>query len=333
MLATRGLLRSEFLETGRFLWLLGIEALLELIELAPQFLGTLFFCLLCTYFLDGALDLRIASCQDFLRLGTRIVDNLTVLGTNVIQALVIVGDHLIKTLLLSPHVLSLVLPVTAVTHDVEQVLVHVDVVAAHNLAGLVNDRLRQTRLAGNLNGKRTAGVAHRQLEERLHALAVIEHRAVDHTVGLVSKMLEVLIMGSHHAHHFVLIELFEYRLSDSTANLRLGAATHLIDEDERLLASLGQEQFHILQVAAVGAQVVLDALLVTDVDENIAEQSHVGIVTQRGQQAALHHVLHHTHRLEAHRLAAGIGPRNDQDAVFFVQIDIEGHDFLTLIAQ
>ena len=88
------------------------------------------------------------------------MNNLAVLGSYSLQPLVIVGDHLVKAFLLGPHILALVLPVAAVPHDVKQVLVHVDVVTAHNLAGLVDDLLRQSRLAGNLDGKRTAGIAH-----------------------------------------------------------------------------------------------------------------------------------------------------------------------------
>ena len=164
----------QFLETCRRFGRLGIQALFEFVKLPAQFLGALFLGLLFAYLLDGTLNLGVAALQYLLCLGTRVVNDLSMLGTDIVQPLVIVGDHLVEALFLGAHVLALVLPVAAVTHDVEQVLVHIDIVAAHYFAGLVDHLLGQTCLAGNLDGKRTAGVTHRQLEQGLHALAVIE---------------------------------------------------------------------------------------------------------------------------------------------------------------
>ena len=161
-------------------------------------------------------------------------------------------------------------------------------------------------------------------------LSVIEHRSVDDTVGLVGEVLQVLVVGRHDSHHLMLIELLEDGLGNGSADLWFGTAAHLIDEDQCLLAALGQEQFHVLQVAAIGTQVVLDALLVTDVDKDVTEQSHVGIVAQCGQQSALHHVLHDSYGLETYRFAAGIGSRNDKYAVLLVQGDVQRHDLLAL---
>ena len=146
-------LGRKFLQAGRFLGLLGIEALLEFIQLAAQLLGPFLLGLLVTYLLDRAFDLGIAATQDFLCLGTGIMNDLTVLGTDVVQTLVIVTDELVQAFFLGTHVLTLVFPIAAITHDVKQVLVHVDIVTAHNLAGLINHLLGQTRLAGNLDGK------------------------------------------------------------------------------------------------------------------------------------------------------------------------------------
>ena len=153
-------------------------------------------------------------------------------------------------------------------------------------------------------------------------LAVIEHRTVDDTVSLVGKVLEVLVVGCHHAHHLMVVELFEYGLGYCTANLRLGATAHLIDENKSFFATFSEEQLHVLQMAAIGTQVVLYALLVTDIDENVMEQADVGIVTQGGQQTALHHILHNADSLETHRLATGIGAGNHQDALLLVQRDV-----------
>ena len=82
-------------------------------------------------------------------------------------------------------------------------------------------------------------------------------------------------MGCNHTHHPVLVELLQDGLGNGSANLRLGTAAHLVDKDESFLTSLREEQLHVLQVAAIGTQVVLDALLVADVNENVMVQAHV----------------------------------------------------------
>ena len=51
-------------------------------------------------------------------------------------------------------------------------------------------------------------------------------------------MLQILVVGRYHTHYLMLIELLENRLGNGTAYLGLGAATHLIDQDEGLLAAL-----------------------------------------------------------------------------------------------
>ena len=52
--------------------------------MTPQLLCALLFGLLLTYFLDGTLYLGIAAAQDFLCLGTGIVNNLAMLGADAV---------------------------------------------------------------------------------------------------------------------------------------------------------------------------------------------------------------------------------------------------------
>ena len=111
-------------------------------------------------------------------------------------------------------------------------------------------------------------------------------------------------------------------LGDGSANLRFSAATHFVDEYQCLLATTIQEGFHVLQVRTVGAQVVLKRLLVADVNKDAAEHAHVRVAIQRGQDAALHHVLHDTHSLEAHTLATSVWTRDEQDALLGIQFDV-----------
>ena len=101
----------------------------------------------------GFLNLGIALLEQLLCLVFGFLDDEFVLLGNFLEALVVVGRNLVETFLLLVHVVALVFPVSAVAHDVEQILVHVDVVAAHQLRSLVDDLLRQSDLAGYLDGK------------------------------------------------------------------------------------------------------------------------------------------------------------------------------------
>ena len=147
------ILGSEFLKTFKGLGFLGSQALFELVQLAAQFLSAFFLGLLGAYLLDGTLDLGITGAQDFLSLVAGVMNDLAVLGADALKAFVIVGNQLVEAFLLGTNVLALVLPVATVAHDVQQILVHIDVVATHNLAGLVDNLMGQSGLARDLNGK------------------------------------------------------------------------------------------------------------------------------------------------------------------------------------
>ena len=89
---------------------------------------------------------------------------------------------------------------------------------------------------------------------------------------------------------------------------------------------VAQHELHVLQVARVGREVVVDALFVADVDEDMVEDSHLGIVLHRYGQAMLEHILNKAECLEAHRLAACIRARDEHNALLLViEQDIEGH--------
>ena len=195
-------------------------------------LGFLLLGLHFAYFANGAFYLCIALVDDILCLGACLLDDGPMFLLEGIDACVEVGDDGVEAFLLLVYVVTLVFPVFAVAHDVEQILVHVDVVAAHNLARLVDDLCRQTRLAGNLDGKRTAGIADGQLEEGLHELPIVEHGAIDNARSLVGKLLEVLVVRGNDAHDPLVVELLEDGLCDGGTDLGFGSAAKLVDEHE-----------------------------------------------------------------------------------------------------
>ncbi len=86
------------------------------------------------------------------------------------------------------------------------------------------------------------------MEQRFHALAVIEHGAVDDAGRFVGKVLEVLVVRGDDAKHTFLVEFLKDSLCDGSANLRLGTAAKFVDEDERVAVAKGEKTLHVLQV-------------------------------------------------------------------------------------
>ena len=90
---------------------------------------------------------------------------------------------------------------------------------------------------------------------------------------------------------------------------------------------------HVEQVRRVGRQVVVHRLLVADVDVDAAEDGQLGDLRGRDEVSALEHVLHDAGGLQADRLAAGVGARDDQNVLFAVKLHVEGHHLAPLGAQ
>ena len=200
-------------------------------------------------------------------------------------------DGLLHLLLLLADVLSLGLPVSLVAYDVLQILVALDIFTAHNLRCIGNHLFGQTNLAGYLYGKRTARIANLQLKESLHLMAVIEHGSVDDTLVVFCKVFQVLVMSSDDSESPSLVESFQDGFGHGTAYLWLCATSEFVDEQQASLVAVAQHVLHVQQVRRVGTQVVLDALFVTDVNEDAAEDACMAPFVYRDGHSALKHVL------------------------------------------
>ena len=82
-----------------------------------------------------------------------LADNCLPLAVHGLEILFVARDQLLELLLAAADVLSLVFPVTLVADNVLEILVHVDIIAAHLLGGFGNDVVRQTDFAGDLDGE------------------------------------------------------------------------------------------------------------------------------------------------------------------------------------
>ena len=140
-------------------------------------------------------------------------------------------------------------------------------------------------------------------------------------------------MGGDDAVGPVLLYLRQHSFCDSPAGGRLGAAAEFVDEHQRLLSGADYDFLEILQVGAVGTEVVLQRLVVADVDEYVVENHEFRHFGGRHQHAPLEHVLQQSDRLEADRLSAGVRAGDDQDAFGAVQMEIQRDDLLAFAGQ
>ena len=218
----------------------------------------------------------------------------------------IAGDGFLHLFFALTDILAFSLPVTLITDNVLQILVTLDVFAAHDFRCIGDDILGQAYLTGNLHSKRTARITYLQLEKGLHQVTVVKHGTVHHTFMVFGKMFQVLVMGRNDTEGHFLIEPFQHRLGNGTAYLRLRSSTKFINENQTSSVALFHHNFHVRQVRRIGTQVVLYRLLITNVNKDTTENSRMAAFVHRNRQTTLQHILKQTNRFQTDRLSTGI---------------------------
>ena len=112
-----------------------------------------------------------------------------------------------------------------------------------------------------------------QLEQGLHVLAVVEHGSVHYALMVLGEVFQVLVMCRDDAEGLFLVEPFQDGFGYGAADLRFRAASEFVDEQKTGTTASFHHVFHVEQMAGIGTQVVLNALLVPDVDEDAAENA------------------------------------------------------------
>ena len=164
-------------------------------------------------------------------------------------------------------------------------------------------------------------------------MAVVEHGTVYYAFMCIGKMLQVLVVGGDDPECPLLVETLQDRFGNGTADLWLGTSTEFIDQDEAAFVAVLHHDFHVGQVGRIGTEVVLDALFVTDVDEDTPEDTRMAAFVQRNQHPTLEHVLQEAHGFQTHRLTTGIRTGDYQDALLRIQFNIQGNHLLVVLRQ
>ena len=308
---------------------LGVEVaylLLELLQFLADALGVFAFSLALTYLAYGVFDTSVALAQYFFSLLLGSAQYLLALYTNLLDIMFIAFYLALQLLLALMDIGALVFPVTLVANDVLQIFVALDVVGAHDVAGLAYHLFGESYLARNLDGKRAAGATYGELEQRLHLVAVVEHGAVGHALVLVGEVLEVLVVRGDDAPGSVGKKLPQYTLGYGSADVGLGSGAKLVDEYQCGWIGLLQHVLHIEQVGGVGGQVVLETLLIADVYHDVLEHTHARAFVYGDAQTTLYHILQESGSLEADGLSAGIGARDDEYAVVGGELYIKRYE-------
>ena len=129
------------------------DGLFERVQFAACGTRAFFLGLCLADLADRVLDAGIGFADDALCGLFGLADNCLPLAVHGLEIVFVARDQLLELLLAAADVLSLVFPVTLVADNVLEILVHVDIIAAHLFGGFGNDIVRQADFAGDLDGE------------------------------------------------------------------------------------------------------------------------------------------------------------------------------------
>ena len=104
-------------------------------------------------------------------------------------------------------------------------------------------------------------------------------------------MLQIGVVGCYHPENLGSVEFVENGLGNGTAQHWLGSGAKLVDKNQCAIVGIPYKVLHIKQMRTVRTQVVVDALLVADIDENIRKNANAAVLVNRQWQSALKHIL------------------------------------------
>ena len=120
---------------------------------------------------------------------------------------------------------------------------------------------------------------------------VIKHGTIDDTVVRFCESFEILEMRRNDTVCTTGKVPFQDSFSDGATDLWLRAATEFIDKNEASAIAGLNHLLHVDEMARIRAQVVLNALIVTNVKKKIPKHTDTRALMDGNWVAALHHVL------------------------------------------
>lgn len=250
-----------------------VQGLFKIIQFLAYVAGLFFFSLSLPDGFNGVLYLGIRFPEQLFGIFFGFAQDFFPAALQLCDFRFVTGYGLLHFLFPEVDVLPFVFPIPLVSYDVLQVLVRVDVLFAHQFGSIGYYFLRNTYLAGDFHSERTARIADLQLEQGLHVLAVVEHGSVHYALMVLGEVFQVLVMCRDDAEGLFLVEPFQDGFGYGAADLRFRAASEFVDEQKTGTTASFHHVFHVEQMAGIGTQVVLNALLVPDVDEDAAENA------------------------------------------------------------
>ena len=121
-------------------------------------------------------------------------------------------------------------------------------------------------------------------------------------------------------------ELLEDRATERCPLEGIGAGTEFVHEDERVGRRLLEDRGQVLEVRAERRQRGLEALLVTDVGEDVVEAGQRALRPHGRGDPGLQHQRAERERLEEHGLATGVRSRHEEGTVGRGHLEVERDD-------
>ena len=109
---------------------------------------------------DGALDGAVGVGENLLRLAAGSADDLLAAGLEVVVEALVFGGHLVEELVGHAELLFLAGNLLLVELELLELVLEVELLATHHLAGAEENLLGETDALGNLEGEAAAGVTH-----------------------------------------------------------------------------------------------------------------------------------------------------------------------------
>ncbi|MPM50289.1 hypothetical protein SDC9_97028 [bioreactor metagenome] len=266
-------------------------------ELLPYDFCTFFVGLSLTDFLDSSFDLLVCICQHGSSLLLSLLyDPLFHLLDLRKLLLILISNALQGTV----GALDLCQPLfqrLAVPCNLAKMPLHVHEIAACLDLGTLYNVFGESHLLCQFKGKRAARSACLKFEQRHYVLHVKLHTSVDNPLAATGIEFKITIMGSDDPKAPLFFDLFQQGLGNRPAGSRLCTGSELIYQHQTASTCIHNYLPHVFQVGAIGAKVILQGLLITNVYKDIVEKGEFRTFRGWNQEAALQHILQQTDSL------------------------------------